>query len=236
MGTYNFYLDNFRYDIQNFLHNFDSSDLAGMGIAGVILGVIFSFFAVWVLLWIANYIFERLGLMRICRNAGIPNPGLMFIPLAKTYYMGMLAQRSRYARTGERTPLAKIYFFCTLGAWLLGSGLLFLVFSGTYWLYLLLTWALRVFLLVLKYYVRYYIFADYAPDNDVLFTVLTALPLAEPILLLVLRDVVPVSVAGRRPTGQPKYMHGRPDNSYTQYGAGPTDSRSDAPNNNEQGE
>lgn len=205
---FNFNWNTLRSAIQDFFQNGSSSALAGMGIAGVILAVILSFLVIWVIFGAAYYVFDRLGLFRMCKNAGVPSPGLMFIPVAKTYFMGLLAERSKYTRTGQRSNLAKIYLWCSVGSVVFSCGAGALLLSGMHWLYSVIAWALSLFLLVLKYYARYYIFADYAPDNDALFTVLTVLPLAEPILLLVLRDVIPVSVVGRRQGGQPKYVRG----------------------------
>ena len=58
---------------------------------------------------------------------------------------------------------------------------------------------------VLTYYDLYYIYKDYTPGNEVVLLVVSILCGAYPIIFLVVMNVVPVSVAGRCPYGQPKY-------------------------------
>lgn len=54
-------------------------------------------------------------------------------------------------------------------------------------------------------YVLYYIYKDYSPGNEWVMLLISILLGVWPIIFLVVRNVVPVSVAGYYPYGQPKY-------------------------------
>lgn len=74
--------------------------------------------------------------------------------------------------------------------------LLFMIF-----LLILISFAAAIF----TYYVMYYIYKDYYPGNECVMLLISILLGAWPIIFLLIQNVVPVSVAGRYPYGQPKY-------------------------------
>ena len=181
-------------------------------VAGIVLLVSFVF-----------YLFNGLGLYKMAKNAGLPNPWLSFVPIANNYLMGKLAERASWYGSGKTLPFAKIflwgylgYLAATLLAILLPPLYLFISFAGL---------ALSVFV----YIALYYIFKDYSPSNAVLFLILSILFGLYPFFLFALRNRVPVSVAGFCPGGQPKYQPyggGQPpqpgSGGYTGYSGGPT--------------
>ena len=155
---------------------------------------------------------------KMAKNAGIPRPWLAFIPIAQGYIFGLLAQRSLYFHTGKRTPLAKINLLLPAG--LLVCTLLIGVFSAMdagllIGLLGLVLCVGSIASMVYLYYTYYYVFKDYAPDNAVLFLILSIIfPVAFLVIMLIHMNVVPVSVAGRSPYGQPKYNRPSGPNGY----------------------
>lgn len=172
-----------------------------------------------------GWVLQGFGPYKMAKNAGIPNPWLAFIPLGQGYLLGLLAQRSLYASTGQQKPLAQINLWLPIA--LLAGGLVTGVLVAMVPLLgALLSLVLVVGSLVVTYYLfytYYHLFKDYAPDNAVLFLILTILfsPLAFIIITLLYMDVVPVSVAGRVPYGQPKYnQRGNQPHGYGPQGPG----------------
>lgn len=163
------------------------------------------------LVFLAGMIFLMgFGLWKMSKNAGIPHAWTSFLyPL---YNMGLLAERSLYAHTGRQKPLAKwsLWLIIAIAAvvLLLLVGTVAAMASGFMAVNLfsaILIFPLTIAGAVLTYYDLYYIYKDYSPGNEVVLLVVSILCGAYPIIFLVVMNVVPVSVAGRCPYGQPKY-------------------------------
>lgn len=170
------------------------------------------------LLMVGMMILSGLGPYRMARHAGIPRPWMAFIPVANLYLIGLLAERSYYVYKGRGKKLSRrsvIFALIPLAASLvLYAALLFSIFyhriDALYAPVILLfpLWILS-FIPALVNYVccLYYLFRDYAPDNAVLYTIISILFRIAFVFLLVERDTVPVSVTGfgAYPGGRPKY-------------------------------
>ena len=168
-------------------------------LVGALLGALF--------LGAAIFFLVGFGLWKMAKNAGIPHAWTSFFyPL---YNIGLLAERSLYVHTGRQRPLAR------WSIWLLIGGISLFLLSGVSAFALssraaaagiaLLGWALSIVSMLLLYYSLFYVYKDYAPGNEVVLLVISILFSAFPIIFLVVMNVVPVSVAGRCPYGQPRY-------------------------------
>lgn len=168
------------------------------------------------------WVLTNFGLYRMAKHAGIPRPWLAFVPVGNAWVAGLLAERSIYTYTQrprhlarwaailQGVPLAALVLLIPLALAdsdfnaLVGLSLFLLIIGG-------LAGA------VLYYYLLYYIFKDYAPDNAILFFLLGLFFGIYWIFLLVEMNTVPVSVAGFGPFpyGRPKYDR------YHQWNQGP---------------
>ena len=170
---------------------------------------------VWLAMMVGLMILTGYGLYCMARHAGIPNPWLAFLPVANVYLTGLLAERSYYTYNGRVRKLAKwslILNLLPVVEFIIIYGILMTsvvtgdepVVALLFTIPFLLT---LTALLVIYIYCYYYLFRDYAPENAVLFTIITVLFNIGFIFLLVEKDTVPVSVTGFGvyPYGRPKY-------------------------------
>lgn len=167
------------------------------------------------------------------KNAGVPSPGLSWVPLVGPYYtLGLLAERSWFSRKGFRKGFAKrnlwlpivILVIALVGIIALFVTVISEVANGIYYdefsglsaisigmialLWCLVLLVLGIITFVFQMTTLYQVYQDYTPDNAVLFLILSLLfhPLAIIIILLIHKERVPVSVAGRTYPGQPNYQ------------------------------
>ena len=148
---------------------------------------------------------------RMAQHAGLPHPWLAFLPLVGHFYiMGKLAEPSGFHRTGRnRWPSLWYPFWSTililclaemrLEAWLNGfyvTGIL----TGV----LLFSWAATA---VLNAYVLYSVLWDRLRRRAGLYTFLSMILPLEGVFLLLVMDLVPRSVTGKKQylDGQPQY-------------------------------
>lgn len=183
-----------------------------MSVVGSVFIIIF--LVIWLAMLVGIMLLMGFGLWKMCKNAGMPRAWLSFIyPI---YNICKLAERSMYAATGTCKPLSKWSLWVLWGT--LGGIVLLLVGSivaAVGGLVELLATLLLLIMLpmmvlaiaggVLTYYALYYVYKDYIPGNETLMLILSILLGAYPIILLVVMNVQPVSVAGRGQYGQPKY-------------------------------
>lgn len=176
--------------------------------------IILVFVFIWLAVMVGMMVLMGFGLWRMCKNAGMPRAWLSFIyPI---YNICKLAERSMYAATGTRKPLSKWSLWVLWAS--LGGTALILVGSLVAAIVGLAEWAATLLLLmmlpymvlavagaVLTYYALYYLYKDYIPGNETLMLILSIVFGAYPIILLVVMNVQPISVAGRGEYGQPKY-------------------------------
>ena len=169
--------------------------------------LILGFLLIYLAVLVGVFVLMGFGLWKMSKNAGIPHAWTSFIyPL---YNMGLLAERSLYMYTGQKKSLAKwslwllIVGLCiSLPGWFLAF---FLNSTAAAGLVALLSAVSGIASMVLLYYCLYYVYKDYTPGNEVILLILSIFVAAYPIIFLVIMNVVPVSVAGRCPYGQPRY-------------------------------
>lgn len=166
----------------------------------------------WLAFMIGGIILQGIGLYKMAKNAGIPNPWLAFIPGGNGYILGLLAERALYVHSGQQRqrPLAKLNLWLFLGTLLSLCLAFFLIIAevaaGLAVLLLLLAMVASVGYGVAYFYSLYYVYKDYAPGNEVLLLVLSILlSVSVFIILIIYRNTVPVSVAGRTGYQQPRY-------------------------------
>ena len=157
---------------------------------------------------LALYLLRSLGVYRLAQNAGIPNPGLAWVPIARDYLLGCLCDRSAYCRAGKKWNFALwLPIVSTLGSPFLYAAITEL-FSGELSLqvanYLLasgLQGMLTIAAAGLTAVALYYLYCDYAPGQEGLYTVLSVVfSFAAPhILLFCIRNRRPCSVTGAPP-------------------------------------
>lgn len=186
-------------------------------------------FLVWLAGTLVLYVLKALALQRLARNAGLQSPGLAWVPVANDHLLGLLCDRALYCHAGRRWNFSVILPVVDLVRILGGSAVPFLFsYGGGYpgWLdhdlrvlggsllALLSTAAMAVAL--------FYLFCDYAPGREALYTALSVVfgGLAQSVLLMVIRDRVPLSVqrggAPSQPAGQ-----GYPPGGPTPWGQAP---------------
>lgn len=164
---------------------------------------------------IGMYIMTAIGQYRMSQKCGIDKPWLAFIPVANTYNLGKLAERY-----DDGKPTVKKYSKILLGlniatacsGIVLGVGEIFLIIStigleasGSYYggaalgglmlfmLAALLCFALAIVAAVFNYIALYRVYRIFAPDNAMLFLVLSIfVSISYPILMLVLSAKDPV--------------------------------------------
>ena len=157
---------------------------------------------------LALYLLRSLGVYRLAQNAGIPNPGLAWVPIARDYLLGCLCDRAAYCRAGKKWNFALwLPIVSTLGSPFLYAAITEL-FSGELSLqvanYLLasgLQGMLTIAAAGLTAVALYYLYCDYAPGQEGLYTVLSVVfSFAAPhILLFCIRNRRPCSVTGAPP-------------------------------------
>lgn len=182
-----------------------------------LLLVLLGFVIVWLAVTLVEYVLKGLALYRMARNAGYPSPGLAWVPVANSWLLGSLCDRSHYALAGKQWHFAVILpVLDVLG--LVGGGL----FAGLYGIFTNVLYygsdydeaieggissvggnLLGLACTVVTALALYQLYKDYAPGREVLYTVLSVIlgGLAQGILLMTLRNRVPLSAAGAAPWG-----------------------------------
>ena len=177
-------------------YNQTDGALAGAMIFGIILLIIVF------LIGIAMYILFSLGLMKMAQNRGLENPWLAWIPIGNFYLAGKLLDNVDIA-TYNVNKLELV-----LPIALIGSGL----FSAIPLLGQLISLAVFIFMI----FVAIKFAKMYAPENYVLYTVLTVL--FSPIMFFVLKNKVAVEVPA---IGKPIFDQGGTGGPGPGYGPGP---------------
>lgn len=178
-----------------------------------IFGILALILAVWLGGMLVLHILKAMALRRMAENAGIPSPGLAWVPVANNYLLGLLCDRAVYCRTGRQWKLSVILPVLDLLGIFGGSAASFL----TGWLCAGSGYPLRagenlsvlgsgligLASAAVTAAALYYLFCDYEPGREVIYTVLAVVfgTLAQSVLLMVIRDRVPLSVqtGGYRP-------------------------------------
>ena len=141
---------------------------------------------------------------RMARHAGIPCPWLAFLPLVGHYYiMGKLAEPSGFHRTG-RNRWPSLWYPVWTTVLFLSFVLMQIVHRYLITSVFLVSWAATV---VLNAYVLYSILWDRLREGAGLYTFLSMILPLEGVFLLLVMDLVPRSVTGKKQylDGQPRY-------------------------------
>ena len=177
---------------------------------------------------VALYFLRAYALYQLARTAGMQNPGLAWVPIANQYILGCLCDRAAYYRTGGRWHFNVIlpvvgtlgspfffYFALEYGYDFAFSAMDYTAITGLQSLLGFAAWVLSTLAL-------YNLFWDYAPGQEGVYTIVSALfaAVAPDILLFLIRKNIPFSVSGGRPVPPP---------AYTTYTTGPGDLRPPPP-------
>ena len=177
---------------------------------------------------VALYFLRAYALYQLARTAGMQNPGLAWVPIANQYILGCLCDRAAYYRTGGRWHFNVIlpvvgtlgspfffYFALEYGYDFAFSAMDYTAITGLQSLLGFAAWVLSTLAL-------YNLFWDYAPGQEGVYTIVSALfaAVAPAILLFLIRKNIPFSVSGGRPVPPP---------AYTTYTPGPGDLRPPPP-------
>lgn len=141
-----------------------------------IIAVLFTVFGV--LIGIAAYILTALGLYSIAKNRGMENAWLAWIPIAQLYVIGDIVKELDF---GGSFKIPRMDLVLPLGA---------LAVAVLSWIPVL-GWLIRIAFAVIAVYSLYILFKKYAPNQAVLFTVLSAIGLFW-IFIFVIRNNTPV--------------------------------------------
>lgn len=174
------------------------------------------FFSFASLIELAFYIIGSIGLYSMANNTGMKNPWLAWIPVAREYLLGSLADRYSCTSRQKKTSFAiwltvasviqlPVIGFILLSIPLISSMMYFslpllLVLFFLVLMVAVINLACKVLYLVCVYYTV----MDYEPSRCVLYTILAFFNL-EAIVWFLMRRNVPVGVAGRCEPLQPKY-------------------------------
>lgn len=181
-----------------------------------IIGIFLFAWLFWLAILIGGYVLRGLALSRLAQNAGLAHPGLAWVPVAGTWLLGVLCDRSQLALTGKRRrfdlllPILEV--LASLGGSLLaGPGGFFAqcyLYAG--FSYSTLREALQLFAglcyLAVLGAALWQLYQDYAPEQALLYTVLSVVlgRVGRGVLLLTIRDKTPCSAGpGFRPPPPP---------------------------------
>ncbi len=176
------------------------------------MGIIFTMLFFLLLLMgaatLAACVLRGLGLGRMARHAGMENPILAWIPVANRYLLGCLCDRAVWCRSGRKRNFA-VLLPALNGAQLLLPGMVSSLLGRLTGNYSEIVLALELLLWVGNVVVTavglYSLYCDYAPGQEALYTGLSVIfgSLGWAVLLLILRDRVPLSVRNRPGTVPP---------------------------------
>lgn len=186
-----------------------------------IIGIFLFAWLFWLAILIGGYVLRGLALSRLAQNAGLAHPGLAWVPVAGTWLLGVLCDRSQQALTGKRwrfdVILPALEVLASLGGSLLaGPGGFFAqcyLYAG--FSYSTLREALQLFAglcyLAVLGAALWQLYQDYAPEQALLYTALSVIlgRVGRGVLLLTIRDKTPCSAGpGFRPPPPPPRQSG----------------------------
>ena len=148
-------------------------DRYGYGIWAAAAGII----TVVAILGIAAYVLTALGLYKIAQNRGEENAWLAWVPIAQLYIIGKIIVEEKFGTF----VIPRMDLVLPLGA--LATAALFGI--------LVLGQLVAIAYAVIAVYALYLLFKKYAPEQAVLYTVLSAIGLFA-IFIFVIRDKQPV--------------------------------------------
>lgn len=147
---------------------------------------------------ITFYILESIGLYHIAQCRGLSNPFLAWIPIARMYLLGSVADQIG-AHEGRSSKYSLILLIC--GCVTLAMG----VITGLSDSMGFLIWGAMIVSAVFTYLSYYQIFKVHAPEMATLFIVLSILFRLGPVFLFTVRNRVPTDMAPPPYYNQPPY-------------------------------
>ena len=145
---------------------------------------LFGVLLIWAIVTLTEYILKGIALSRMAKNAGFSSPALAWVPVANSWLLGSLCDRSQYAFIGKRWHFAVLLpVMDVLG--LLGGGILsklyglfadYLYYDSSYDLFDHAAQSYGGSLLgvagtVVLAFGLYRLYQDYAPGREVLFLI-----------------------------------------------------------------
>ncbi len=173
----------------------------------MIIGIFALAYLLWMAILIGGYVLKGLGLSRLAKNAGMPNPALAWVPVASSWLLGSLCDRSQQAVTGKRwrfdllLPILEVLASAS-GSLLAGPGGL-LALSVTGYSYSTLRDALKLLLglgyLAILGIALWCLYQDYVPERALPYTIFSVVfgRVGRGVLLLIIRDKTPLSAGGQ---------------------------------------
>ena len=162
----------------------------GEGLA-VVAGVIALAVALVVLAFAAaTYVLRSMGLYTMAKNRGIDNAWLAWVPVANNWLLGEIADDIN-RRKSKKTNYSLILLVLTAAGAAGGFSLILLPFSA------LFSAPVSIAASVVYFIALYEIYQDYAPQNAVVFLVLSILLSVQWLLLFILRGRLPQSLGGQ---------------------------------------
>lgn len=154
--------------------------------AGILaMGALFSL--IFLIILVVFYVFKSLAIYAMAVKKGIENPWLAWIPIADLYLLGLLV--------GEMDLFG--YHLDNLGLWVPAAVIGSMILGRIPVIGFLFSLALLVFWVMFFYK----LFQIYAPDQAVVFTVLSVFLF--PIMLFIVRNNDPVIIPGAEPPAEP---------------------------------
>lgn len=180
-------------------------------LAGFALVVMLAFYFLLLCAAIAMYVLGGIGMMKMAKSCGLKHTWMAFLPFASTYQMGKIAECN--TQPGKKAlPLRHFALIGQIVITVLGIGYyvwyamqvisisasgevfspfdVFTMLGGALG-FVALIWLLSASFSVLIYYIYWKIFRLFAPQNAVLFLLLSILLGAQPILVFIIRNHVP---------------------------------------------
>ena len=145
---------------------------------------------------IAVYVLRAIGLYTMAKRRGLANPWLAWIPVADQFLLGAVADDITRLR-GRRTNYSIILLVLSASGMVVSCTAFAAPLAG------FITWPVSIAMMVFLYMAVYEIFKDYAPQNAVLFLVLSVLLSLYWVFLFVIRNRRPVTLGGNPDGSQP---------------------------------
>lgn len=178
------------------------------GLAAGFAIIIFAFVGFILLLSLATWVFYSLGLYKLAKNQGMNNAWLAWIPIGNYYILGSVAKEAPFIkkhipRLDIIMPIAAVVLI--LLSWALSFSQIFHAFQGFDSMYwggdynpFNLTFFASLGLVPVSFvfsafliFVYYHLFKLYAPNDAVLYTIISALGFAF-IFIFIIRNKKPV--------------------------------------------
>jgi hypothetical protein len=187
---------------------YDSDALYALLAGSIALVIIIGFIAL--ALSITTYILGSIGYYRIAQRNNLPNPWLVWIPVASSYMLGAIADAIN-AKSGKQTKWG-IFLICGAGAMfvvnLLGIILGIFLPAAVVLIFTIINWCIGIAVAVISYIALHTIYKDYSTSATGLLVLSIFVGIATPFIIFSFGKKEPLSGGGR----------GYANNNYNNYG------------------